>query len=112
MFDAGAQGVGENISDADYQYCRRKLNMMVKQWMGTLDFAPGLKVHSRKRGNLFLSTTTGQYTLGPGGSGWSSDSFISTTTTAGSAVGSSTVTVSSATRISRGDNIGVRQTSG
>lgn len=111
MFDAGAQGVGETISDADYQFCRRKLNMLVKQWMGTLDFAPGLKMHSRKRGELFLSTTTGQYSLGPSGSGWAS-SFVTLTTTAAAALGASSILVSSITGVSNGDNIGVRLASG
>ena len=48
----------------------RKLNMMVKQWMGRYDFAPGLKVWTRQRGELFLSSTTGQYDLGPTSNRW------------------------------------------
>ena len=48
----------------------RKLNMMVKQWMGRYDFAPGLKVWTRQRGELFLSSTTGQYDLGPTSTRW------------------------------------------
>ena len=42
--------------------CSRLLNMMCKQWMGKTDFAPGLKVWTRKRGHLLLSNTTGAYT--------------------------------------------------
>ena len=86
MEDCGALGIGETISDDDLQKCARKLNIMVKQWMGTIDFAPGLKVWSRKSGNLFLSNSTGTYFLGPNtvavgntnSNGWSS----SVTTTA------------------------------
>ncbi len=110
-FDAGVLGVGENLSDDDLQFCVRRLNMMVKQWQGTQDFAPGLKMWSRKRGNLFLSGTTGQYNLGPGGSGWAS-SFTSTTLSAAAAAGASTITVASASSIATGDNIGIVLTSG
>lgn len=48
----------------------RKLNMIVKQWMGKKDYAPGLKMWSRARGDLFLSATKGIYLLGPSGDNW------------------------------------------
>lgn len=102
----GALGVGETASDDDLQECAFWLNMMVKQYQGKQDFAPGLKMWSRKRGNLFLSATTGQYTLGPGGTGWAT-SFTQLTTTVAAAVGASSITVSSATGLSSGDNIGI-----
>ena len=106
MFDAGALGVGESVNDNDLQFCSRRLNMMAKQWQGRQDFAPGLKMWSRKRGNLFLSATTGQYTVGPGGTGWAT-SFTQLTTTAAASAGASTVLVSSITGLSSGDNIGI-----
>lgn len=106
MLDCGALGVGESIADADLQFCARRLNMMVKQWCGTMDFAPGLKMWKRLNGNLFLSATTGTYTTGPAGSGWAS-SFTQQSTTVAAAGGASTVTLASAAGISSGDNIGV-----
>jgi hypothetical protein len=106
MFDAGALGVGEAINDNDLQFCARRLNMLVKQWQGRQDFAPGLKMWSRKRGNLFLSGSSGQYTVGPGGTGWAT-SFTQIATTAASASGASTITVSSISGLSSGDNIGI-----
>ena len=106
MLDCGALGVGEGISDDDLQFCARRLNMLVKQWQGKQDFAPGLKMWSRKRGNLFLSATTGQYSLGPAGTGWAT-SFTQLTTTVAAAAGASTITVSSASGLSSGDNIGI-----
>lgn len=41
------------------------LNMLVKQWQGKADFAPGLKVYSRQRVTLFLGYGQQRYTIGP-----------------------------------------------
>lgn len=70
MLNIGAIGESEVPTAQEVTDCARKLNMMVKQWMGTLDFAPGLKMWSRQRGDLFLSSTKFQYALGPSGSAW------------------------------------------
>jgi len=111
MFDAGILGVGEAIADADLQFCARRLNMLVKQWQGKQDFAPGLKMFARKRADLFLSASTGQYTLGPGGTGWAS-SFTQTSLAANANSGASTITVASSTGISTTDNIAVVRNDG
>jgi hypothetical protein len=50
--------------------CSRKLNMLVKQWMGTQDFAPGLKMWTRADADLFLSSSSHTYRLGPTGDQW------------------------------------------
>lgn len=70
MLNVGAIGESEVPTAQEVTDCARKLNMLVKQWMGSLDFAPGLKMWTRQRGDLFLSSTTGQYALGPGGTAW------------------------------------------
>src|SRR4029077_8032670 len=70
MLNCGAIGESEVPTAQEVTDCARKLNMMAKQWMGTLDFAPGLKMWTRQRGDLFLSTTRYQYGLGPGGNAW------------------------------------------
>lgn len=106
MFDCGALGVGESVNDNDLQFCARRLNMLVKQWQGKQDFAPGLKMWSRKRANLSLSASTGQYTLGPSGTGWGS-AFTQISTTAAAASGASSIIVSSISGLSSGDNIGI-----
>lgn len=91
--------------------CARKLNMMVKQWQGTADFAPGLKTWTRRHGHLFLSHSTGQYTLGPGATGWT-NSYISTTLSANAASGQPVVVVASATGLAASQYIGVVLNSG
>lgn len=70
MLNIGAIGESEVPTAQEVTDCARKLNMLVKQWMGTLDFAPGLKMWTRQRGDLFLSSTKFQYALGPSGSAW------------------------------------------
>lgn len=99
----------------------RLLNMLVKQWQGKTDFAPGLKTWTRRHGHLFLSSVTGQYTVGPGAVGWTNN-YCGTTLTAGVAVGGSVLPVtavtglsiasSAQTAINQGDNIAVQLSNG
>jgi hypothetical protein len=70
MLNVGAIGEAEVPTAQEYTDCVRKLNMMAKQWMGKQDFAPGLKMWTRQRGDLFLSYTKYQYALGPAGDNW------------------------------------------
>lgn len=70
MLNVGAIGESETATAQEYNDCLRKLNMLCKQWMGTQDFAPGLKMWERQRADLFLSSTKGQYALGPTGDNW------------------------------------------
>jgi hypothetical protein len=106
----GELAPSESPTAAETTDCSMFLNMMVKQWQGQADFAPGLKMWSRKRGNLFLSTSTNSYSLGPAGH-WSS-SVNTTTLTAAAALSATALTVASITGISSGDNIGIVLTSG
>lgn len=64
MFNIGALGEGEVATAQEVSDCAFKLNMMAKQWMGTQDFAPGLKMWTRQRGDLFLSSSKSKYILG------------------------------------------------
>lgn len=91
--------------------CARKLNMICKQWQGRADFAPGLKTWTRRHGHLFLSNTTGQYTVGPGGTGWT-NSYTHTTLAATAATGQPVIVVTAATGMVAGQYIGVELTSG
>lgn len=65
LLNVGALGEAEVPTAQEVTDCARKLNMMVKQWMGTQDFAPGLKMWTRQRGVLFLSSTQHKYLVGP-----------------------------------------------
>jgi len=68
MHNVGALGESETPTAQEVTDCARKLNMLTKQWMGTQDFAPGLKMWTRQRAALFQSSTQGSigyYLLGP-----------------------------------------------
>ena len=106
-----AYGAIDPIEQTD---CARKLNMMVKTWMGTYDFAPGLKIWTRQRADLFLSSQKGQYLLGPTGDNWAGSVATSTTTpsqsntlTVAAAAGATVLTVGSvgAAEVTVGDYV-------
>ena len=61
----GVLGVGGTIVTAHQTAMLRKLNLIAKQWMGSSDFAPGLKIFSRQRVALFLGKGQHRYTVGP-----------------------------------------------
>jgi hypothetical protein len=103
-----AYDIVDAVQAADMQIT---LNMMCKQWMGKADFAPGLKVWTRKHGHLFLSSTTGQYTVGPGATGWT-NSYLYTTLAAGAALSATTLVLASITGMTVGDHIGIEQSDG
>lgn len=89
---------GESLTSEDYAVFLRTLNMLVKQWSGMGDFAPGLKAFSRKRVAMWLAKGQQQYTLGPN----SSDSRCSiawgrTTISAAEASGQTTISITSNT---------------
>lgn len=105
MLNIGKLGEGEVPTASEVQDCALKLNMIVKQWQGTTDGSPGIKTWTRRRGHLFLSSTSGKYTLGPNATGWT-ENYVSTTTTA-NAGGSPVVVVASASGISVGSRFGL-----
>lgn len=99
------------IEDVIMNDCVRKLNLLCKQWMGKTDFAPGLKVWTRRRGHLFLSSTTGQYTVGPAAVGWA-DAYKETTSTAAMVAGGTVLRVAAMAGLSMGASVGVELDTG
>ena len=111
MLNIGRLGEGESPTSQETTDVSRKLNMMVKQWMAKQDFAPGLKVWTRRRGTLFLSTTAYKYALGTTGTNWT----IAPQTTMLSSQANSAATslqVTSNANMNVGDYIGIQLTSG
>ena len=106
MEAARAIGAGESISAEDQSLCELQLNLLVKQWQGDNDFAPGMKVWSRKRATLFLQKDTHQYSLGPSGDHWTS-SYVRTTLSADESAASTAIDVTSTTGMTVGDYIGI-----
>lgn len=119
MLNIGAIGPGEVPTATEFSDCLRKANMLAKQWMGKQDFAPGLKMWTRARGDLFLSQTKGQYQLGPTGDNWAGGvttsqtaNYMSTQTTQTAGSGSTSVTVSGIGNFSVGDFLVIELDSG
>jgi hypothetical protein len=95
----------ENPTNSEYDDVRRLLNMMVSQWMGKADFAPGLKVWTRKRGYVFLNSSGYQYSLSAfNTSGWT-NSFTKLHLTGSVGVGTNVITLNGTVAI--GQFIGV-----
>jgi hypothetical protein len=119
MLNIGKLGEGQAPTPEETNDCARILNMMVKQWMGKADRAPGLKTWTRRHGHLFLQGNTGQYLCGPAAPGWcaspagvTGDPYAGTTITATAAAATTTITVASlgtipVGAISNGNNVGI-----
>lgn len=86
------------------------LNMLVKQWMGKTDFAPGLKVFSRRHGHLMLSSLVNSYTLNSTTVGWTNT--LNQTNTSATVSSGSVVPVVSTAGMTTGDNFGVDMDAG
>lgn len=111
MFNIGSLYESEVPSSAEISDCSRKLSMMVKQWQARQDFAPGLKMWNRLRGELYLNSTTGQYQLGSSAMGWGT-THNQNTTSATALASTSTVVLTAATGITSGDKVGICLDSG
>ena len=111
MLNLGRLAESENPSAQEITDLTRKLNMLVKQWQAKADFAPGLKVWTRLRGNMFLSSTTGNYQIGSSSGQWG-DPVYNRTTTATYNAGATAIAVSASTNFTSGDNVGIELDSG
>ena len=87
--------------------CVFNLNLLVKQWQGRADFAPGLKVWTRKTGHLFLRAFTGQYNINSALAGWTNDDYDQTYTTTATAAAGTAVYVQSLSGVVVGDKVGI-----
>jgi hypothetical protein len=103
----GVLSRGVTPSADDINETAEALNLIVKQWMGTADFAPGLKTWTRKRGFLFPILNENEYTLGPNGDPATS-SYSQTTISANEAIGQTTLSVTSTTGMTAADIIIIR----
>jgi hypothetical protein len=106
MEDIGALGVGESLEADQVATCRRKLNMIAKQWSGNADYAPGFRMWTRRRATVFLQKDQVAYALGPSGDN-ASESYVTSTLATGAALGAGTITLASAAGISDTMYIGV-----
>lgn len=112
-FENGAiYGAGETLGAEDVTLARRKLNMIVKQWVAQADFAPGLKMWTRRTGWLFLQDSQVEYDVGPSGDECAAEEYVRTTLAANASGGAGTITVTSATGMASAMRIGILLSSG
>lgn len=83
-----------------------KLNLIVKQWQGSNDFAAGVKMFSRKRAYVFLQKNQASYSLGSTGD-HATASYVTTTISATEAAGQTVLSIASEVGITALDNIGI-----
>ena len=102
---------GRTPTTADQTSCLTTLNMMVKQWSGNFDFAPGLKAFARKRGYIFPQKNQGSYSLGPTGDN-ASLSYVTTTMRVAGTATATILEVTSTTGMTAADKIGILLDSG
>lgn len=72
--DLGVLTPGGTVANVDSVMALTRLNMLVKQWQGISDMAPGLKVWTRQRVVLFLQSGQQSYQIGPA----STDAYAAT----------------------------------
>jgi hypothetical protein len=111
MLNLGKLDESEAPTSAEMADGSFKLNMLIKQWQGKGDMAPGLKVWTRRRGHLFLSNVVGQYLVGPTVSGWTT-APIFTTVTVSAIAGAANLTLASTTGAAAGYYIGIQLANG
>jgi hypothetical protein len=96
---------------ADIEIVRRNLNMIYKQWVAQADFAPGLKMWTRKRAYLFLDNKA-QYDIGPSGDECAAEEYVSMTLADSATAAAVTLTVDDGSDAALAMRIGVLTTDG
>lgn len=105
--DIGVIASGQTPDAADVTVALRTLNLLAKQWQGTSDKFPGLKIWTRKRVAMFFASSQILYSIGPS----SNDSRaavrpVVTTLGATKNASATSVTVTSTTGMTAADQIG------
>lgn len=119
MLNIGKLDAYGSIDATETTDCARKLNMLVKQWMGRYDFAPGLKIWTRQRADLFLSSTQYRYALGPSGDNWAAGvatvpgaNYATNQTSVYAAAGASSLSFTSTSQFTAGDSVVIHLSTG
>lgn len=98
----GAFEAGETPDDQTMQDCSAQLNMLVKALEAT-----GLHIWTETEATVFLQPYQQSYTFGTGSTDHATETYVSTTLEAGSALGATTIDVTSATSFGDGYQIGL-----
>ena len=116
--DLGVYLPGGTVSSVDSVMALSRLNMLAKQYQGTSDGAPGIKIHTRQRIALFFAKGQQTYSIGPASTdAMATTQFGRTTLSAAEAAGQTVLSITSNTdttaypgttvTMTNGDNIGI-----
>lgn len=94
----GVLGAGATIATGDQTLLLRRLNVIAKQYQGTSDGAPGMKIHTRQRITLMLAKGQQSYLIGPASTDARCSALVGRTTIdAAEAAGQTTLSVADTT---------------
>jgi len=94
----GALASGGSIGTSDQTLCLRRLNVIAKQYQGTSDGSPGIKVHTRQRITLMLAKGQQSYLVGPAATDARASTLLGRTTlSAAEAIGQTVLSITSNT---------------
>lgn len=111
--DIGVIANGQSLDPNDLATMLRTLNLLAKQWQGTSDKFPGLKVWTRQRLILYFVSGQSRYLVGPNSTDdRASVAQVVTTLTANKAANATSVTVGDTTGMTAADQIGFVTTTG
>lgn len=103
----GVVAAGETVTTADYNLCLNGVNKMIKAWM-----AQGIHLWTEEEGTVYFINGQPQYNLKASNGANACNVTSSSVETTLSAIGSGTsITVTSSTGMSIGDNIGIELSS-
>lgn len=88
---------GATVASADSTTALTRLNLIAKQYSGTADGSPGLKVHTRQRVTLLLAKGQQSYSIGPASGDSRSSIALGRTTVATAYVSGTSLVVTAAT---------------
>ena len=95
--DLGHTTPGGTVGANDSAMALRRLNMIVKQWQGNSDMAPGLKVWTRQRVTLMLAKGQQSYLVGPATSDARASTAVGRTTVSSAYASGTSLSVTSLT---------------
>lgn len=105
--ELGLIAEGETLNAYQLGILTLKLNMLVKQWQGRADFAPGLKVWKRLRADLVLDPTKSIYQIGATGSARWASNLTRGAIASNVSAGATSIPLASASGMTNGDQFGV-----
>lgn len=88
---------GGTIVTADQTLALRRLNVIVKQYQGRSDSAPGMKIHTRQRITLMLAKGQQAYQIGPAAANARCSALVGRTTVATAYVSGTSLSVAAVT---------------